>query len=133
MVEDFSQNPQIFKLALNWFTQREGGLDLALHAYKRQPEMVNEFLEFMNAFCADKAQFEAIYKVEMKKNYGSSLAYITAITDLYPFLVVQHFDMLKDSGVLDFWIDMCFKMTESGRAATNDERLTALAFLLEIW
>jgi len=53
MVEDFSQNPNIFKLALGWFTQKEGGLELALHAYKKLPEMISEFLNFMNAFCSD--------------------------------------------------------------------------------
>jgi len=69
----------------------------------------------------------------MKKNYGSNLSYISAINDLYPHLVVQHYDLLKDSSVLNYWIDMCLKMTESGRANTNDERLSSLAFLIEIW
>lgn len=87
----------------------------------------------MNAFCTDTSAFENIYKVEMKKNYGSTLSYITAINDLYPYLVAQHSDLLKDSSVLQFWIDTCLKMTESGRANTNDERLTGLAFLIEIW
>jgi len=87
----------------------------------------------MNAFCTDTTAFENIYKVEMKKNYGSTLTYISAINDLYPYLVAQHSDLLKDSSVLSFWIDMCLKMTESGRANTNDERLSGLAFLIEIW
>lgn len=95
--------------------------------------MVNEFIQFMNAFCTDTGAFENIYKVEMKKNYGSTLTYITAINDLYPHLVAQHSDLLKESSVLSFWIDICLKMTESGRANTNDERLSGLAFLIEIW
>lgn len=44
MVEDFSHNPNIFKLANQWFTQKEGGLELALHAQKKHPDMVNEFI-----------------------------------------------------------------------------------------
>jgi hypothetical protein len=50
--------------------------------------MVAEFVTFMNAFCTERSQFENIYKIEMKKNYGSSLGYITAINDLYPYLVL---------------------------------------------
>jgi hypothetical protein len=50
--------------------------------------MGNEFVEFMHAFCTDMAQFENIYKVEMKKNFGSNTAYISAINDLHPHLVL---------------------------------------------
>lgn len=86
MVEDFSQNPQIFDHAMQWFTQKEGGLELALHAFKKHPDMVAEFVIFVNSFCQERAQLENIYKVEMKKNFGP-MDYTNAINDIYPYLV----------------------------------------------
>ncbi len=44
---DFGQNHSLFNQAMSWFLEKEGGLELSLHALKKHPDLGEDFVAFV--------------------------------------------------------------------------------------
>jgi len=71
---------------MSWFLEKEGGLELSLHALKKHPDLAEEFVLFVSQFSIVNDQIEQVYKTELKKHFSSPLDYVNSINDLIPFL-----------------------------------------------
>ena len=79
----------MFNQAMQWFLEKEGGLELNLHALKKHPDLAEDFVAFITQFSSVNDQVEQIYKNELKKYFSSPLEYVCAINDLFPFMIAQ--------------------------------------------
>ena len=52
---------------------------------------------------------DKIYKDEFRKLYTEPSEYVNVINDIFPYLVKHSSKEVKDSGILDFWIDLCLE------------------------
>ena len=86
---DFGSNQVLFDQAMSWFLEKEGGLELSLHALKKHPDLAEEFVLFVSQFSTVNDQIEQVYKTELKKHFSSPLDYVNSINDLIPFLSSQ--------------------------------------------
>ena len=47
---DFGASQKLFEQAMNWFLEKEGGLELSLHALKKHQELAEDFVAFVTQF-----------------------------------------------------------------------------------
>jgi hypothetical protein len=71
---------------MEWFLEKEGGLELSLHALKKHSDLAEDFVSFVSQFSSVNEKVDQVYKVEFKKFFSSPLDYVNAINDLIPFL-----------------------------------------------
>ena len=55
------------------------------------------------------------------------------INDIFPFLVIHSNKEVKESGILDFWVDMCLELGGLDTQNTAEEKIAAMTLLAEIW
>ncbi len=130
---DFGQNQAMFEQAMSWFLEKEGGLELSLHALKKHSDLTEDFVLFVQQFSSVNDQVEQVYKVEMKKYFSSPLEYTNAINDLLPFLSAACGEGIRRSCIIDFWVESCIRQADNDGKHSYDERIAALTLLAEIW
>jgi hypothetical protein len=50
-----------------------------------------------------------VYRDELRRLFPNPEEYINVINDIFPYLVIHSSKEVRDSGILDFWIDMCLE------------------------
>lgn len=118
---------------MKWFLEKEGGLELSLHALKKHQDLGEEFVTFVSQFSTVNDQLEQVYRYELKKHFVSPLEYVGQINDLFPFLVIAQSEDLIRSGLIDFWLDSSMKQADNDGKHSYDERVAALTLLGELW
>ena len=58
---DFGHDQKIFDRAATWFVDKEGGLELSLHALKKHPELGEDFVIVVTQFSTANIQLKNIY------------------------------------------------------------------------
>jgi len=130
---DFSSNDLLSQHMMNWFLEKDGGLELALIGFKRHPEIAEEFIVYMSQFSTSDEKVQQIYKVSLKKFFNSPLEYLTAINDLLPFLLAHQSEEILSAGIVEFWMQTCLKQADNDGKHSADERITALTLITELW
>lgn len=74
-----------------------------------------------------------VYRDELRKLFPQPHEYISIINDIFPFLVIHSNKEVKESGILDFWVDMCLELGGLDGQNSADEKIAAMTLLTEIW
>jgi hypothetical protein len=72
-----------------------------------------------------------ILRDELQNQTKSKFEYILIISDLLPFLT--NHEKVENSGLIDYWVELCAREAENDGKHSNEERLAALAVLSDIW
>lgn len=51
-----------------------------------------------------------VYKDELRKLFPQAEEYVNVINDVFPYLVIHSNKDVRDSGILDYWIDLCIEL-----------------------
>jgi hypothetical protein len=58
---------------------------------------------------------------------------VNAINDLLPYLTAISGEELRNSGILEFWLESCLRQADNDGKHSFDERISALTLVSEIW
>lgn len=72
-----------------------------------------------------------ILRDELQNQTKSTLEYVLMFSDLLPFLT-NHVKV-ENSGLIDYWVELCVREAENDGKHSLEERLAALAVLSDIW
>jgi hypothetical protein len=56
------------------------------------------------------ASILSVYKDELRKLFPQAEEYINVINDVFPFLVKYSNKDVRESGILDYWVDLCLEL-----------------------
>jgi hypothetical protein len=111
MNEEFSRDKDMLSQAHDWVVEKDGGLELSLQAFKRHQDLAGDLIHFVQNFSSImNSSIVTVYRDEMRKLFPQPEEYISVINDIFPFLVIHSNKEVKDSGILDFWVDMCLEL-----------------------
>jgi hypothetical protein len=54
---------------------------------------------------------DKIYREELRKLFETPDEYIGIINDIFPYLVIHQSKELRESGILDHWIDLALEQS----------------------
>lgn len=106
---------------------------MSLYSFKKHPELAEDFVIFLTQYSYFSDRIRQIYKTEFKKHFSSPLDYVNAINDIFPFLIVHSYDLTKECGILDYWLEQCIRQADNDGKHSYDERIGAITLLSEIW
>jgi DNA-binding ferritin-like protein (Dps family) len=101
---------------------------------KRHPSLAGDFINFVSRFSSIMNQpIDRVYKDEFKKLYAEPHEYITVINDIFPYLHRHSAKEVRESGILDYWVDLSLEQAGIDAQKSPDEKIAALTLLTEIW
>jgi hypothetical protein len=56
------------------------------------------------------ASILSVYRDELRKLFPRAEEYINVINDVFPFLVIHSNKDVRESGILDYWVDLCIEL-----------------------
>jgi hypothetical protein len=124
----------MFKQAHGWVVEKDGGLDMTLQALKRHPDLAEDFINFVSQFSSIMNQsIDKVYKDEFRKLYPEPHEYINVVNDILSYLIRHVKQEVRDSGILDFWLDLSLEQAGIESQKSPEEKIAALTLVAEIW
>ena len=134
MNEEFSRDNDMLSQAHDWVVEKDGGLELSLSAFKRHQDLAGDLIHFVQNFSSImNSSILTVYRDELRKLFPQSEEYISVVNDMFPFLVIHSNKEVRESGILDFWIDMCLELGGLDGQNSAEEKIAAMTLLTEIW
>jgi len=110
-----------------------GGLRLSLYAISKHREASRSAMQLFNVLCESESQMFTLYSAEMQKNARSVLEYLELVGEFLPLMSEADPAKAIDSGLVDFWLDLCSREAENDFHVQNREKVLAISLLTEIW
>ena len=110
-----------------------GGLRLSLYAIRKHQETARHAMLLYNVLCQGEGQTFMIYATEIQSNSKSSLEYMELVGEFLPIMSEMWPEKAIESGLVDFWLDLCSREAENDFKVQNKEKVLAISLLAEIW
>jgi len=83
--------------------------------------------------CDADDQYYQIYTVEIQNHTKSILEYMELVGEFLPVMGEMWPERAIESGLVDFWLDLCSREAENDFKVQNREKVLAISLLTEIW
>lgn len=86
-----------------------------------------------SVLCLADEQLYIIYSTEIQSHTRSTLDYLELVGEFLPIMSEMWPEKACDSGLVDFWLDLCSREAENDFKIQNKEKVLAISLLAEIW
>lgn len=110
-----------------------GGLKLSLYAIGKHREATRHAMLMYEVLCQVEDQTYMIYATEIKSHTKSVLQYLELVGEFLPIMSEMWPEKAVESGLVDFWLDLCSREAENDFKVQNKEKVLAISLMAEIW
>lgn len=110
-----------------------GGLKLSLYAIGKHREATRHAMLMYEVLCQVEDQTYMIYATEIKNHTKSVLQYLELVGEFLPIMSEMWPEKAVESGLVDFWLDLCSREAENDFKVQNKEKVLAISLMAEIW
>lgn len=139
IAQDFNGNIEMVQLSMKWFLSKDNGLYTANYAYKKHPDLTEEFVSCIGNFTNGGEQMNSIYLHELNGLYPDMVDYFNCVNQMFPFIQMNYQNDLvqphqrPDDYLLAQLIEKASRFAESTMQNTPQVRISAISLLTEMW
>lgn len=90
VAQDFNSNIEMLQLSMKWFLSKDNGLYTANYAYKKHPDLTEEFVACIGNFTNGGEQMNQIYLNELNNLYPDMVDYFNCVNQMFPFIQMNY-------------------------------------------
>jgi len=88
--QDFSGNIEMVQLSLRWYLSKDNGLYTVNYAFKKHPELNNDFVQSIGTFANSAEQMRDIFINDINMLYPDMVEYFNCVNSLLPFITLNY-------------------------------------------
>ena len=109
------------------------GLKLSAYALRKHQEVTRQAMVLYNVFFRSEEQAFMIYATEIQASTKTVLEYMELVGEFLPIMSEMWPETAINSGLVDYWLDLCSREAENDFKVQNREKVLAISLLAEIW
>jgi hypothetical protein len=123
LFESIEGDTELLEVSMSWFlSSEEGGLKRSIHALRLSSGSANNFVCLTSLLCRVPQQLFVMFKEEMISYCHTHAEYAGLMVDLVGQLALQRADDVEASGLVEYWLDLTYRVAENDGVHTIDER-----------
>lgn len=133
VAQDFNGNVDLLQLTMKWFQSKDNGIYTMNYAYKKHPDLAEDFVNAVGNFTGGGEQMSWVYSQVMQQFYPDMIDYFNCMIHLFPYLALKYSNELQNGNLLSQLIEKCCSFADNEYQNSPQLRMSAISLLNEIW